>query len=115
MGFESKRVKAMALLNATDMMRRNYEPPVISLLWRLGIPVPPPHFVSFCGIAAFSGIAFGFVWGLTMWFLSWSASGMDAHSAMLVSAISGLLFGLALASYYAYGRRKHKLPNWNKL
>lgn len=113
--FETKRAKAMALLHATGMRRSHYEPPLVSLLWRLGVPVPPPHFASFFGCMAFAGAAFGVVWGQVMWFTTWSASGMDLHVALLVSTVSGLLFGLALAAIYAYGRRKHKLPAWEEL
>jgi hypothetical protein len=115
MDFESKRKRALAVLSATGMLRKNYEPPLITALWKMGFSVPPPHFISFFGVAIFSGIWFGAVSGLTMWYFSWSESGMDAHSAMLISAISGLLFGLAMASFYANGRRKHNLPNWNML
>ena len=113
--FETKRAKAMELLKASGMRRSNYEPPVVSLLWRLGFAVPPPHFASFLGSMAFAGVSFGVVWGLAMWFLTWSGSGMDMHAAVLVSAVSGLLFGTAMAGVYAYGRRKHKLPSWNEL
>ena len=113
--FETKRTKALALLQASGMKRSNYEPPLVSLLWRLGLPVPPPHFASFVGSATFSAVTFGVVWGLVMWFVSWSGSGMDIHAAMLTSAVSGLLFGLAMAGMYAYGRRKHKLPSWKDL
>jgi hypothetical protein len=104
--------KALELLKATGMSRGNYEPPLVSLLWRLGMPVPPPHFASFIAVALFLGVGFGVVWGAVMWFFTWSASGMDMHAAMLTSTASGLFFGIAMASFYAYGRRKHKLPKW---
>jgi hypothetical protein len=113
--FETKRTKALELLKASGMRRNNYEPPLVSLLWKLGFPVPPPHFASFLGCVAFAGILFGVVWGLVMWFTTWSGSGMDLHAAILVSAVSGLLFGAAMAGMYAYGRRKHKLPAWDAL
>lgn len=115
MEFETKRLRALELLKSTGMRRGNYEPPVVSLLWRMGFAVPPPHFASFWGSAVFLGIAFGSVWGTVMWFLAWSHSGMDMHAAMLTSAVSGLLFGFAMASFYAYGRRKHRLPRWKDL
>ena len=113
--FDTKRAKAMELLKASGMRRSNYEPPLVSLLWKLGVSVPPPHFASFVGCGSFAGISFGVVWGLVMWFSNWSGSGMDMHAAILVSAVSGLLFGVAMAGMYAHGRRKHKLPSWDEL
>ena len=115
MDFEQKLAKALELLKATGMSRGNYEPPVVSLLWKMGIAVAPPHFAPFVGTALFLGAAFSVVWGAVMWVFSWSKSGMDMHAALLTSVASGLLFGIAMASFYAYGRRKHKLPKWKDL
>ncbi len=115
MNFEQKLAKALELLKATGMSRGNYEPPLVSLLWRMGIPVPPPHFASFVGSALFLGVTFAAVWGAVMWFFAWSKAGMDMHAAMLASTASGLLFGITMASFYAYGRRKYKLPKWKDL
>jgi len=115
MEFEQRLVKALELLKATGMSRGNYEPPLVSLLWRMGISVPPPHFASFAGSIVFLGVGFTLVWGAVMWFFTWSQSGMDMHAAMLTSTVSGFLFGVSMASFYAYGRRKYKLPKWTDL
>ena len=62
-----------------------------------------------------TGSFFGLVWGLLMWFWQWSDTGMSAGFAAALSVVAGLLFGLSMASYYAYGRRKHRLPPWTSL
>ena len=50
-----------------------------------------------------------------MWFFVWSNQRMAPLAAVLTSLISGALFGLLMAAYYAHGRRKYKLPDWQSL
>jgi len=115
MSFEEKREAALARLAATGMWRSNYAPPLYRLLWRLGIKVPPPHFASFSWNFAFSGIGVGLVWGLLMWLMTWSHQGMSIQKAIILSAIAGLFFGLAMAAFYRHGARKHALPKWHDI
>ena len=115
MNATTRRTRALQILAATGMWQSSYEPPLLRLLWRLGFDIPPPHFSGFVSTAAFTGTLFGVFWGLLMWLLVWSANGMPLILVALLSAITGLLFGLAMASYYAYGRHKHKLPTWQEL
>jgi uncharacterized membrane-anchored protein len=97
------------------MWRSNYEPPLLRLLWRLGLNVPPPHFAGFVATALFSGGFFALLWGVIMWFLTWSRSGMSPTGAVTTAVFGGVLFGLMMASYYYWGRRKHRLPEWKDL
>jgi len=97
------------------MWRSNYEPPALRLLWRLGVDVPPPHFASFSSTALALGTFFGFAWGLAMWLFLWRAQAVPAETVLIVVFVAGLLFGTCMASYYAFGRRRYKLPPWNSL
>jgi len=97
------------------MMRSNYEPPLLRLMWRLGLNVPPPHFASFWVNASTYGIFFGITWGAIMWFMQWSGQGMTLTAGGMAAATAGALFGVTMAIYYAYGKRKYKLPSWNDL
>lgn len=116
MATHQRREAALKLLAATGMRRSNYEPPILRLLWRLGfINVPPPHFAPFWACALLSGVYFCFIWGVLMWFLTWSRQGMSGSGALAASAFAGFLFGLSMAGYYAYSRRKHGLPPWQEL
>ena len=115
MNATEKRVAALKLLAATDISRGSYEPTIFRLLWRLGINVPPPHFASFWRNALFAGSFFAVGWGLLMWLLLWSRQGMAFSAATATAAGAGLFFGLAMASYYAYGKRKYRLPSWQEL
>lgn len=110
-----RREAALKALASTGMYRSNYEPPFLRLMWRLGFIVPPPHFAPFWFNAISSGIYFGIVWGVLMWFMSWSRQDMGLADALIAAASAGVLFGASMAVYYAHGKRKYSLPSWNDL
>lgn len=113
--FETRKAKALDLLRGTGMRESNYLPPATRLLWRLGVEVPPPHFAGFFGAALVSGTFFGVVWGVLMWLIVWQHQGLSLAATSLTVLSAGLLFGLFMAAYYAWGRRKHALPAWEQL
>jgi len=113
--FETRKAKALELLRGTGMWESNYLPPAVRLLWSLGVKVPPPHFASFWMSGAVTGFFFGIVWGALMWFTQWEHAGMGLAQAGWSAAAAGLFFGLSMAGYYAWGRRKHALPAWEQL
>lgn len=115
MAADPRRTRALQLLRQTGILRSNYEPPLLRLLWRLGINAPPPHFAGFLPTALATGLSFGLFWSVSMWLLVWPELSRSLSSLALVSACAGVLFGLTMASYYAYGRRKHRLPRWKDL
>lgn len=109
---EARRQAALDLLEKTGIMHSNYAPPYLRLCWRLGLDVSPPHFAPFWKNALYSGLFYALGWGILMYFFIWHKLNM-LPGTMLGSALSaGFFFGLALASYYAYGKRKHSLPSW---
>jgi len=112
---DTRRTKALAILADTGILRSNYEPPYLRLLWRLGVDAAPPHFVAFWRILVLAGIWFGTSWGAFMSLFSWIQQGLPTHMIMAASAGAGLFFGLSMAGYYAYGRRKYQLPRWNSI
>ncbi len=112
MSVNPKREAALKLLESTGMWRSNYAPPILRLLWSLGLNLPPPHFANFFANTVFTGTFFAVSWGLLMWVLVWSRRAMPLSTALLASACAGLFFGLVMSGYYAHGRRKYKLPSW---
>jgi len=110
-----RRTAALPLLSSTGMKRSNYEPPLLRLLWRLGVDARPPHFASFGVNALVSGIFFGSVWGISMWLFLWRQQAAPVVVSLFSSFLAGLLFGIAMATHYVYGRRKYKLPSWHSL
>ena len=115
--FESRRSEALRLLGATGISSANYLPPAVRHLWRLGVQVPPPHFVPFGKAALVSGAAFGCGWGVVMYLLSLFVPGLNVsvQGLAMASLAVGVLFGLSMATYYACGRRRNRLPHWETL
>jgi hypothetical protein len=110
-----QRDAALALLAQTGIWPSNYAPPLFHLLWRMGVDVPPPHFVRFASVVIFMGTFFGGMFALFMWPTLWTRMGLSFGGALIRSGVAGLVFGLAMAGYYAYGRRRHRLPSWDEL
>jgi hypothetical protein len=87
-------------------------PPLYRLLWRMGIAIPPPHFMGFWGLALLMGVFFGVFWGLFMWFVLWRDDAMPLPFAIGSALLAGLLFGVIMAAYYRWRAGKLALPRW---
>ncbi len=112
--FDRKRDRALALLARTGIMKRNYLPPTYPILWRLGLEVPPPHFLSFWNLLLITGLPFGICWiGLCLG--SFEAHGLDMTLAVLGFVIVVGAPGAVFASYYTAGRKRFRLPKWSEL
>jgi hypothetical protein len=113
--FKAKLNTAVRLMAAKGLRRSSYAPPLHQLVWLCNIPLRPPHFSSFLSNVATMGGFFGTAWGALMWLLIWQRSGMSGAAAIVQAAIGGVLFGIAMAAYFSYSARKHKLPAWSEL
>jgi hypothetical protein len=115
MDFHSRRARSLAILKDTGIWRCNYEPPYLRLLWRMGIDMPPPHFMPFFQTVILAAAWFSGAWGVCMWFSVWSQQGLNPTAAIAISSCAGLFFGFSMALYYAHARRKYSLPSWTSL
>lgn len=107
--FLARRDIALRLMSAKGLRHTSYAPMFHRVLWYCSIPIRPPHFASFLANFLLMGGWFGcFLIGLLLWSLPGSV-------AILLSTLAGILFGVAMASYFAYSARKHELPDWSQL
>ncbi|MGT3502688.1 DUF6404 family protein, partial [Escherichia coli] len=67
MTFEQKKARAIALMDSKKMWRSNYAPPLLRILWRLGIRLPPLPFMPFWQVTVLTGGLWGISWGCAMW------------------------------------------------
>lgn len=111
----SRRELALQILSKTEIQVSNYSPPAVRLLWRMGIDCPPPHFARFWPVFFISGVYFGVMLGLFMWLATLYRPLFLLSSVPFGAAIAGCCFGFFMASYYAIGRRKYKLPRWEEI
>uniref|UniRef100_UPI0038BA9BCC DUF6404 family protein n=1 Tax=Klebsiella pneumoniae TaxID=573 RepID=UPI0038BA9BCC len=63
MTFEQKKARAIALMDSKKMWRSNYAPPLLRILWRLGIRLPPLPFMPFWQVTVLTGGLWGISWG----------------------------------------------------
>lgn len=108
----AKRAAALDLLAATGMRTNTYAPPFVRMLWWIGIDIPPPHFAGFLTNAILTGLPFSVVWGMLMWVVMWKAQGMPYLFATIGAILTGIIYGCAMAGYYAWGKHKYQLPTW---
>ncbi|WP_319805686.1 DUF6404 family protein [Escherichia coli] len=84
MTFEQKKARAIALMDSKKMWRSNYAPPLLCILWRLGIRLPPLPFMPFWQVTLLMGSLWGISWGCAMWFIYWGPSGMGKRKLTAV-------------------------------
>ena len=116
MNISPKRAAANKLLADAGLLRAvNAQSPIAELLWRYQIDLPPPYFRGFWNNLAFRGIGFAVIWGMGMWLFLWSRQGTTPSAAFGTTLIGGFLYGLVMAAYYEYARRKYGLPLWQDI
>ncbi|WP_097475061.1 DUF6404 family protein [Escherichia coli] len=110
MTFEQKKARAIALMDSKKMWRSNYAPPLLRILWRLGIRLPP---MPFWQVTLLMGSLWGISWGCAMWFIYRGPSGMVAGEAIIISITGVFLFGLCMPSFHWWRRKVNRLPPWD--
>jgi len=92
----------------------NAIPPFTRLLWKLGYEVPPPYFLLFRTAVLHAGAAFGLVFGGGAGAVLYIADEMPLFVWPLSVVISGAFFGLGMACFWAFQRRRLGLPRWSE-
>lgn len=115
MTFEQKKEQAIAIMENKNMWKSNYAPPLIRALWKLGLKVIPLPFMPFWQATLITGIFFGPLYGLFMWFSVWKHGEITLTIAISMSLIAGFLFGVGMACFNWWLKIRNNLPAWDKL
>ena len=110
-----KRNAALKLLEASGISKGFYAPLTHRFYWWIGLDVIPPHFSKFWINALLVGIPFGVLWGAFKYFTQWSMVRMSLWDATVVTLAGVAAIGLVMAFFYAYDRKKRKLPTWEEI
>ena len=113
--FDRKFEKAMSELDKAGIWPSNAYPPLQKSLNKLGWKSRTPHYAPFIIAFNVAAILFSGVWGSFMWIFIWSDAGMSSNRALSTALMTGVFFGIAMALYYAHGRKKYDLTPWDQL
>ena len=111
-GFEHKLQAMRNQLDSWQIAPGIAAPPFWRLLWKLGVPLPPPLFLGFVPLLVLCGSFFAVFWGLVMYLVSWRAQGTPLPTMLLSVLLAGGLFGLVMAMVFRRHARRLQLPAW---
>lgn len=115
MSFEQHLDRAHALLLSKGFLPASINPIVYRLARKAGLKVPPPQFCTFSVNTLLGTLWFGTLWGVIMWVMQWQSLGVSIWYATNASLITGLFFGLMMASWYKLAAKRKQLPAWQAL
>ncbi|MBV7300493.1 DUF6404 family protein [Enterovibrio paralichthyis] len=113
MSFEQQLDRAHQLLLEKGFLAGSISPIIYRIARKAGLKVPPPQFCGFSTNVLLGTVWFGTLWGVIMWFMQWQSLGVSLLYAFNASSITGLFFGLMMASWYKLSAKRKNLPSWH--
>lgn len=109
-----KIADAIRYLEKIGISRGRIGPIFMRALWRIGINVPPPHFLSRREVFLLFLVAAVNIWGPGFFVVNHAIGGnISFLFAILGSAFFGIIMGAYSCRYYHHERVKHGIPVWN--
>ncbi len=119
MNDQDKVDKLIAELGGQGYSEFTVAPPLFRMLWKHGIDIPPPLFMSFWPIMGLMGPLFAIGFGtfaalfiIPMWLMG--LDNVPILRSLVATVCAGLLFGVTMATYCRYQAKKLQLPSWDK-
>ena len=110
-----KRTAAINLLVDRGIWPINYVPMGLRLLWRIGIDVPPPIFLSYWANVLLGGSIPALIYTIMIGLVPWLYRERSLVEFAVGIAVFWLIVGLVRAFTWARLRRKHNLPLWRQI
>ncbi len=110
-----KFTAALAELDKAGITGARAWPLDARLMRRLGLKRRPPLYQPFWWSVISFGLSFAISWGLVMWVGLWRQNGQSITTSINLAALAGLLFGLGMAVFNQYSRKRHSLSRWDDL
>lgn len=102
MDFEEREQKALAIMASRKMWKSNYAPPLICLLWWLGVKIPPLPFASFWRVFVLMTVSFSVISLLFTATLFWLLQWRLLLIAGVLNPLTGIIFGLTMALFHLW-------------
>ena len=119
MNNHDKVSKLIADLGEQGYSEFTVAPPLFRMLWKHGIDIPPPLFMSFWSILVFGDALFAIGFGAfaAVFIIPMCLMGVEnvpIMQSLVATVCAGLFFGVTMATYFRYQARKFLLPSWDK-
>jgi hypothetical protein len=109
---------AVAFLASRGVPAKSAAPPAWRFFWRLGLNVPPPHFLGFFLIALLSGTLFGtglaIGLGLPLLLIPVPVNSLSLTVFLGANALGGVIFGTTMGVYFRWSAHRLGLPSWTE-
>lgn len=111
--YEDKIKRWLEFASAKGLPNAIARPPIDRILSAVGMHLPPLVFWKFPAVAALLGLQFGVFWGVFMYLTVWGDR--PVLNTAIASVSVGLAFGISMATFLSWQRRKWNLPSWESL
>jgi len=111
MNFEQQRTRALEIAKAAGIREPKYSNPVFKQMWKMGIEIRPPHYVSYPKLTVIFSLVFSFLFTILM-FLRFR---QEPIIALELGLAFGFVLGFIIASLYQQNRKKYNLPHWDDI
>jgi len=111
MNFEDRKNKAIEIAKAKGIAKIHYANPLFGLMWKLGIKIPPPHYIEPFFLAFIFWVPLAPL--LTLWI--YLKINITLFWAMFWGAISAFFCVLYIAYLYHREKTETGLPNWDEI
>jgi hypothetical protein len=106
---------AVAELDYAGVSRSSDLPAYVKLGRKLGLEPRHPYYISPRTVAIFSGLLFAFLMGISKYLRNGGEQTLSLYFEIITAVLSGLFFGLFMASMHRRSRKKLRLSSWEDL
>jgi hypothetical protein len=115
MKFEERKELAIAELKSKNIWKIDYQPPLYTLLWTLGLKIRPPHYQRHILRFLVASLFYGFLVGLFDWIFFHDMSIPLSVDILQFTIFSGTAFGFFTTLFYYISVKRKRLTKWEHL
>jgi hypothetical protein len=113
MNYEEKIKKWLEYAKSNSIPNSIARPLIDRVLSSIGFRLPPFFFWKFPWVALALGCQFGVFWGLFMYLTVWRER--SVLSIVIATLSAAIPFGIFMAAFFSFLRRKWPKPSWKSI